>query len=260
MASTHIEQFVQVGGGKVQLLKGGSGDPLVVLHQDIGNPGWLPFHDELAKRYTVYIPSCPGFGQSDRPEWARNTRDLAIIHQWLLRTLRVERVPLIGLGFGGWLAAEMATMAPWQFTGLVLVAPAGVQPEFGEILDQFLVPTAEYVRAGFHDQSKFDEMFGQEPDLDQLEIWEINREMAARVAWKPYLFNQALPRLLPGVDAPALVVWGKEDKQIPLNCGELYVAAMPKARLEVFEQCGHYVEIEKPAQLGKLAIDFLSGS
>lgn len=260
VATAHMETMVELGTGKVRLLKGGSGDPLVVLHQDIGNPGWLPFHDEMASRYTVYAPSCPGFDQSDRPDWARNVRDLAIIVQGLFQVLRLDRVPLVGLGFGGWMAAELATMAPGKFTGLVLVGPVGIQPKVGEIMDQFLIPTAEYVKAGFYDQSKFEELFGQEPDLDQLEVWELNREMTTRVAWKPYLFNQALPYLLPSVEAPTLLVYGKEDKQVPINCVERYQDGLPKARLEVFENCGHYVEIEKPDQLAKLAIDFLSSS
>jgi len=257
VAST--ETFVQLGGSKVQLLKGGSGDPVVVLHQDVGNFGWLPFHEELSKKFTVFVPSSPGFDKSDRPEWARNVRDLAGLQQWLLKSLNLENVPLIGLGFGGWLAAEMVTLAPRQFKALVLVGAAGIQPKVGEIMDQFLVPTTEYTRAGFHDQAKFDKLYGVDPDLDQLEVWEINREMTTRVAWKPYLFNPGLPHLLPSVGIPSLVVWGKDDKQVPLNCGELYVEALPNARLEVFENCGHYVEIEKPDQLAKLTIDFLSG-
>ena len=234
----------------------------MVLHHEIGNHGWLPFYEELAKRFTVYVPSCPGFGKSDRPEWARNVRDIASLHQWLLNEMKLEqeKLSLLGLGWGGWLAAEMATMSTGQFKKMVLVGPVGVQPTEGEIMDQFLVASIAFVRSGFHDQSKFDEIFGADPDLDLLEQWEIHREMTTRVAWKPYMFNQALPHLLPSVTSPTLLVWGKEDKQVPLNCGKRYLEALPNARMELLEQCGHYAEIEKPDQLAKLSIDFLAGA
>jgi len=256
--SSHTEEFVQLGPAKVQLLQGGSGDPLVILHQDVGNPGWLPFHEELSKQFTVYVPSHPGFGKSDRPEWARNARDLAGLHQWLLKELRIDSCCLVGLGFGGWLAAEMATLGGSQFKGLVLVGAVGVQPREGEILDQFLISTIDYVRSGFQDQKKFDALYGEDPDLDQLEEWEINREMTTRVAWKPYLFNQALPHLLPSIGVPTLALWGKEDKQVPIDCANRYVESIPNARLETIAGAGHYVEVEKPTELAKIALDFLA--
>src|SRR6266511_4166407 len=50
------ESFVEVAGGKVHLLKGGAGEPLLILHRDVGNPVWLPFYEDLAQRFTVYVP------------------------------------------------------------------------------------------------------------------------------------------------------------------------------------------------------------
>src|SRR4051794_17924979 len=102
------EQTVAVAGGAVQVLKGGAGAPLVLLHADTGNPGWTAFCRALAQRHTVYIPSHPGYSGSSVPEWARDVRDLAIIHQWLLRDLGLAGVPLVGFDLGAWIAAEMA--------------------------------------------------------------------------------------------------------------------------------------------------------
>jgi len=105
------ESFVDVVGGKVQLLKGGSGSPIFVLHHDVGNPGWLPYYMELAENHTVYVPSHPGFGKSERPEWARNVRDIACIYQRLLKDLGLNSTAAVGLGFGGWILAEMPRCA-----------------------------------------------------------------------------------------------------------------------------------------------------
>ena len=259
MAQTWTESFVEVAGGKVHLLKGGAGEPLLILHRDVGNPGWLPFYEQMAQRFTVYVPSHPGFDKSERPTWMRNVRDLAVVYQWLLKELRLNSLSLIGLGFGGWIAAEMATMSHNQFKKLVLVSAMGIQPTRGEIMDQFLLYTTDYIRAGFFDPSKMDQLYGTEPDVEQLVTWEINREMTTRIAWKPYMFNQALPILLQGVDTPTLIVWGREDKITPVNCGERYMQALPHAQFVVLNQCGHFIEVEKADELAKLVVEFLAG-
>src|SRR5207244_2442080 len=150
-ASTWRQTFVELAGEQLHLLRGGAGQPLLVLHHDIGNPGWLPLYDELAQRFEVHVPSHPGYGQSTRPDWLRSVRDIAVIYQWLLSDLGLEAVSLVGLGFGGWIAAELATMAPRAFRRLTLVGAMGIQPPEGEILDQSLVSYIDYARAGFHD-------------------------------------------------------------------------------------------------------------
>ena len=61
-----------------------------------------------------------------------------------------------------------------------------------------------------------------------------------------------LPFLLPRVQMPALIVWGKEDRIIPLECGALYQQALKNSRLAVIEQCGHYPHLEKPEEFVRL--------
>ncbi len=259
-ASRSTEHFVEVAGERLHLRRGGSGDPVLVLHHDIGNPGWLPFHRQLAERFDVLAPSHPGYDQSSRPNWLRSVRDVAVVYQWLLADLGLERVTLVGLGFGGWVAAEMATMAPRGFRDLVLVGAMGIQPTEGEILDQALVNYIEYARAGFHNQKTFEAIYGAEPSTDQLVAWDVNREMTFRIAWKPYMFSQTLPYLLGGVGTPTLIVWGRDDLIVPVECAELYAKALPNARVELLSQCGHFVEMEKPDELAKLVKEFVAGA
>ena len=257
-ASTCTEQFVEVAGERLHLRRGGAGDPVLVLHHDIGNPGWLPFHQQLAERFDVLAPSHPGYDRSSRPSWLRSVRDVAVMYQWLLADLGLERVTLVGLGFGGWIAAEMATMAPRSVRALVLVGAMGIKPDAGEILDQALVNYIEYARAGFHDPRAFERVYGAEPTTDQLEAWDINREMSFRIAWKPYMYSPTLTHLLGGVTAPALVAWGANDRIVPLSCGERYARSLPNARLELIEASGHCVDMERPAELARLIEGFVT--
>lgn len=258
--TTHMakEQTVKLGELSVSLQTGGTGIPLLVLHRDIGSPGWLPFHDALAAAATVYLPDQPGFGKSDRPDWARDVRDLASLNLWLLQELGAQQADVVGLGFGGWIAAEMATMAHKSIRKLVLVSPAGIQPQQGEIVDQFLMSSRNYVKSMFADEKNYNQLYGSEPSIDQMEAWEIAREMTTRVAWKPYMFNRRLPVLLGGFKNPALIIWGKQDKVIPPVCGEQYKAALPNARLETLENCGHCAEIDQTKETAALITKFLA--
>src|SRR2546425_12850044 len=138
------------------------------------------FYDALARRFPVLLPSHPGYDGSQRPDWMRNVRDLAAVYQWLLGELPDSRaaasISVAGLGFGGWIAAEMATLEPRAIRRLVLVGAMGLKPERGEIADQALVSYIDYVRLGFADQQAFDRVFGTEPTTAQLEKWDLNRE------------------------------------------------------------------------------------
>jgi pimeloyl-ACP methyl ester carboxylesterase len=249
-------ETVHVAGIALHLARAGSGAPLLVLHHDIGSPERLPFYDALAERFTVLRPSHPGYDRSARPDWMRSVRDIAVVYQSLLAARGATGVSLLGLGFGGWIAAEMATMAPRGFHRLVLVGAMGLKPERGEITDQALLSYIDYVRRGFADQAAFDRIFGAEPATSTLEQWDLNREMSFRIAWKPYMYNPTLPHLLGGVATPALVVWGREDRIVPLECGERYAKALGQARLQVVEGAGHFVEMEKPEALASLVTRF----
>ncbi len=251
---------VKLSGVTLRLRKGGAGDPLLLLHHDVGSLDHLPFYDALAQRFTVYLPSHPGYDGSERPTWMRSVRDVAVMYQALLASLELGPVSLVGLGFGGWIAAEMATMAPQAFRRLVLVGAMGVKPAQGEILDQALVSYIAYVRAGFADQSAFDRLYGADPPTPQLEQWDLNREMTFRIAWKPYMYNPTLPHLLGGVRSRALIVWGRGDKVVPLECGEEYARALPGSRLSVIEEAGHFVDMEQPEALAKLISEFAAAS
>jgi pimeloyl-ACP methyl ester carboxylesterase len=53
-------------------------------------------------------------------------------------------------------------------------------------------------------------------------------------------------------------VWGRDDRIVPLECGESYAKALPRARLEIVAGAGHLVDLEKPDELARLVIDFVS--
>ena len=250
---------LQVCGGEISLKQAGSGAPVLVLPRDNGHPPVNAFTDGLAAEFTVYHPWLPGFhgGHPEGWEWVTNVRDLAMVLRQMVGALGVERAGVVGLGFGGWVAAEMAVMGPDRFSKLALIAPMGIQPKSEYIIDQFLISTEAYARSAFADESRFEAVYGAEPEFEQLESWETDREMASRVAWKPYMYDPSLPRLLAGVPTPSFVVWGDSDRVVPAECGESYRDALPNAKLEVIPRAGHAIDLEHPETLGAKVASFL---
>lgn len=254
------EETISVGGVDVHTWVGGEGAPLLVLHGAGGNRGFTRAMHQLAAHYTLWAPTHPGFGRSGDAEWMEGIDDLARFHLWFIDAARLGRPHVMGHSIGGWTAAEMAAMSPGAIDRLILVAPAGLKPEKGEILDIFFHTPAQVRELTVHDPKaipEWDELFGRAPTPAELEIAERNREMTARLTWKPYMHNPRLDRFLPRVANPTLILWGREDHIIPVECGEQYRRALPNARLTVLETCGHLPPIEQPDVFARLVLDFL---
>jgi pimeloyl-ACP methyl ester carboxylesterase len=261
VASEPREEIVTVGGLKIPTLIGGAGDPLLVLHGAGGHRGWRRWMAAVARDFTVFAPTHPGFGASDAADWMETVGDLARFYLWFLDEAGLTRVHLLGHSLGGWTAAELAVMNPRVLDRLVLVAPTGLKPERGEILDIFYYSPEELVRMTVHDPTttpEWAELYGTPPTPAQVEVAIRNREMTARLTWKPYMFNPRLPYFLPRVTTPTLIVWGRQDQIVPVVCGEQYARALPNARLSVLEQCGHQPPIEHPEAFADLVVQFLT--
>jgi pimeloyl-ACP methyl ester carboxylesterase len=256
-ATGWAEHTVEVSGARIFLRRAGKGPPLLVLHHDIGTLDDLAFYDALAKSHDVIVPHYPGWGRSPRLEWMRHPRDVAVLLQGLKAELGLTSASLVGLGFGGWIAAEMASMAPSEVSKLVLVGAMGIKPPEGDILDQAIISYIDYPQAFFHERKSFEAHYGN-VTTEQLEAWDIAREMSFRIAWKPYMYSQTLPHLLGAVKAPALIVWGDDDKVVPVSAAHRFKTALADARLEIVKGAGHAVEMEKPSELAKLVTPFLA--
>ena len=251
-AQEWTEEVVHVAGTDLTFIQGGSGKPLLVLHEELGYPGWLRWHSALARHRTLHIPLHPGFGKSPRVEWVLSMRDLACFYARVLRDMHLSPIDVMGFSLGGWLAAEMAANCAHQFQRMVLVAPAGLRPPEGEIMDMFRVTARTYLHASVLDPThtpEFTTLYGGGLSPEQFEAWEEARAETARLAWQPYLHNPSLGPLLAGVDQlPTLLIWGRQDQVVPCSAGQAYQHAIAGAELVVLEDCGHRPEIEKTAE------------
>jgi pimeloyl-ACP methyl ester carboxylesterase len=257
----HTDELLQVAGTRIQMLKGGAGEPLLLLHGAGGNPGWLPYHQALAQQFTVYAPSHPGYDRSSRPDWISTMNDMAHFYRQLIEELSLPPVRLMGFSMGGWLAAEITAMCPAYVRQLVLVDAAGIKPEEGDIAEILMVSQDVVKKLRFYDPTQvpdYDTLMNRQLTPEEEAVQWRNREMTSRLCWKPYFHNPKLPAYLRGVKVPTLIVWGKYDAIIPLNCGELYQLALSRSRLHVIDRCGHSPALEKPQEFLQVVQEFLS--
>jgi pimeloyl-ACP methyl ester carboxylesterase len=251
---------LEVQGGSIQLMRGGSGPPLLFLHAAGGAGAWLPFHGLLARRFDVVAPDHPGFGGSDDLPEVEGIDDLVYHYLDVLDRLELEQVTVVGASLGGWVAAELAVHSPERVDRLALLGAAGLRIPGHMATDLFLMTPEQVVATLYKHPERAAGLFPAEPDIDF--ILATYRDMAglARYAWHPFLSNPKLERRLHRITARTLVLWAEDDRVVPLVHGQRYAARIPDATLRVVEDCGHAMYFERTDAFADAVIEFLEAA
>jgi pimeloyl-ACP methyl ester carboxylesterase len=239
---TFSDTFIEVDGCKTHLRRAGKGEPLLFLHGASGAPVIMPFMEKLAQRFDVLVPEHPGWGKSDEPEWLENIHDAAYFYLDFLKVLGLSRVTIVGSSMGGWIAMEMAVRDTARMKSLVLVSPAGIAAPGVLPADIFLMTPEDLVRNLFVDEKLVQARLAAPVDVDEVLK---NRHTTARLAWEPRLHDPHLPKWLHRIDVPVKIVWGKQDRILPVGIMDELKRLMPKAKTLVLDNCGHLPHAEK---------------
>jgi pimeloyl-ACP methyl ester carboxylesterase len=251
--------IIEVAGRKIQMTQGGQGTPLLYLHSAAGETDWTGFHEQLSRRYHVYLPAHPGFAVSGGLESIHDIQDLAWHTIDLIAALGLSRVSIVGFSLGGWLAAEVAILRPALVEKLVLVSSAGIRLPDVRSPDIFLDDREMLRRVLFHDPDGelARNFIPQSAHDERMLLWIRAREASARVAWNPYFHNPKLPGHLHRISTPTMLLWGRNDQVFPLALGEAFRKGIPDSQLAVIENCGHMLPFEKPDEFVRLCVEFL---
>jgi pimeloyl-ACP methyl ester carboxylesterase len=247
--SDWTQNSITIADSEIEVIEGGSGKPLLVLHEELGDPGWQKWKQELAKTHRVITPLHPGFGVSARIDWALNINDLANYYAQMVVEQGWVGADVIGFSLGGWIAAEMAAQNPAQFSSMTLVAPTGIKPTEGDIADIYYYTTDKYIEMSVdkaEDTHEFGSLFGGDMTAEQFERFQDATAETARLAWQPYMNNPALSHRLGLVkELPTLIVWGENDRIVPVSTAAIYQQAISGSKLVMLKDCGHRPEIEQ---------------
>jgi len=266
-------RMVDVRGKKVELLESGAGEPVLYLHDmwdlHTAQGGMFPFHEQLSSKFKMLAPAHPGCGESDSIKSIGDMDDLAFHYLDVLDALGLRSAAIVGVGLGGWIATEIAVRNPERVSRLALVGAAGLQRPGAQIADIFMYSQH---RDGGIMRDLRNLLFGDAdsalaeaivPDGRVNIPDEVRRykslTLTGRVGWEPpYLHNRKLLDRLHRVTCPALLIWGEEDRFVPLANGRAYAEHLPKAALKVLPGVGHSAILEAPEQCMGLIAPFLS--
>lgn len=207
----------------------GEGPDVVVLPGFVG-AYWTPGLEKLSSSHRVHLLQLPGFGDFSVPKDARRVLDLATLLRIAMTDAGLAGMPLIGHSFGGWLAVELALLAPPS--KLVLVDALGFRVKGEAREDVFDRPRDTVLDLVYADRSTAPTDWG---------TFEERRNLAAlaRYGWNPYLCDPSLALRAAAVQSPTLVVWGEEDRLVPVSHAKVIADAIPDARVELLAGAGH---------------------
>ena len=274
MATLETDHFLQVSDFRTHYQRAGNGPPLILIHGLGGSlRWWRPNIGAMAAIRTVYAVDLPGHGLSDKPPISYG---LPLARSFLLNfmaTTGLASADLMGHSAGGLIALDFALSYPDRVGKLVLVDSAGLGRSVAAFLKLMTLPVVGellarprriflrgLLRRLFYDRSL------ATPEL----LEELRQERSA-----PGFRQALLSALRSGVDiggmktrfsmaakapqlkAPTLILWGEEDRILPVSHARAAAQLLRGSRLHIFPRCGHAPNLERPEEFNQIVTDFL---
>ncbi len=263
-----MSQRLQAGPLALEMLRQGSGRPILLVHGINPVSPKAPFLGPLAEHGEVIAPSHPGFGASPLPEDFDTMYDLVHLYRDVLDALP-DHVTMIGFSFGGWIAAEVAVAGHPKLDRLILVDPVGIKlggREERDIVHFFNTNPTELNRRSWHDPARRpagNYGLGWQAAIDdtisdaELVTLARNWDSLCLYGWRPHMYNPQLKHWLRRISVPTLALWGASDRIVTPDYGRAYSALIPGAQFAVIAQAGHHPELEQPRAFVDHVVRFL---
>lgn len=258
--------------------KAGEGPPMLLVHGFASSSfTWRHVVDAFKDRFTVWTVDLLGHGHSAKPRDANysvDSQSRLIVD--FVREHDLHDATIGGHSFGGGVALrtamELLSSEPERLRQLILVGSAAYEQEFppfikilrrpilGRVLPYFVPAKLSGLRAlhfAYHDRSRI--------TPDQIEGWAWPMRLPGTRASLRRTALEILPEDLdaltsryPEIQVPTLLLWGQQDRIVPLSVGQRLHEALPNSRLEILDSCGHVPHEELPERSIALINDFLN--
>ena len=257
-----VDKVASVYGAKVHYVDAGTGSPVILLHglaDDVGV--WESAIAPLAAKYRVVALDQIGFGRSDKPLLNYRASTFVDFLDGFLNELKIERTSLVGNSLGGWIAADFALTHPERINRLVLCDAAGyaavsktMDPRAFSALR--LVSREDISYLGpltFHDKRFYEDVdLAFKQHVSAGDNYTVNQLLDSMIRGEDVLDNR-----LAAIKQPTLILWGREDKLIPLNFAERFHKEIAGSQLRVIDSCGHMPHVECPKEFVTAVLEFL---
>ena len=275
-------RYVDIHGHHVGYRMAGAGPAIVLVHGLTGSSTmWREVMPALAEHYTVIALDLLGHGESAKPRGDYSLGAFAAGVRDLLVALGVERATIVGHSLGGGVAMQLAYQFPERCERLVLVASGGLGNEVSILLRAVSLPGSELVlplllhpklREGMEAVGSVLDRIGMRLGVRGREIWRSYSgltETHGRLAFIHTVRSvidvrgqrvSARDRLYLAQEVPTLIVWGDEDRIIPVEHAHIAHGLMPDSRLVVIPGAGHFLPFDTPAPFLAALTAFLDES
>jgi pimeloyl-ACP methyl ester carboxylesterase/putative sterol carrier protein len=275
-----VEQFdVEANGVRVSTYVYGPPDapPVLWLH-GLGatKVSWLPNLVPFADRFRMIVPDLPGHGESEKPRTDYTPRYYARVMRKLLEAVEVEQAAVVGNSMGGRVALELAARSPDRVTALALLAPAVPGLRVRYLLGFMKVIPTEIAVIPFPVRERLMRFVLGQLFVDPSVLVESARQAAADEFIRIYGVPEARMAFLDSLrhivtEAPkpfwarmtrvrqkSLVVWGEQDRLLPVRLAPKLADALPNSELVLMPNIGHVPQFEATEKTNKLLLKFLT--
>jgi pimeloyl-ACP methyl ester carboxylesterase len=271
-------KHLELHGDRIAYRDAGDGPAVLLIHGMAGSSAtWHAIIPQLSKKYRVIAPDLLGHGMSAKPRGDYSLGAFAVFLRDLLDELGVDRATVIGQSLGGGIAMQFAHQHRDRCERLALIGSGGLGPDLSPVLRILSAPGAEFVLP----------VVAPQPVLNvgnKLGSWLTSAGIRAPRAgemWHAYCSlsdartRQAFLRTLRSVvdyrgqavsalnkihlaaGMPIVLIWGDQDRIIPVAHAYAAHDALEGSRLEVLEGVGHFPHVEAPSAVADILEDFM---
>jgi len=261
------QRTVTVWQGRVPLRVHAEGQgPAVVFFHGPWGLTWGPFLDALARRFTVYAPEHPGTtpGEPEAVQHVDSLWDLVLCYDELLDHLRLHDAMLVGHSFGAMVACEVAALRPSRVRRLTLIDPIGLWRDDAPVTNWMLVAPQDLPGYVFREPegaaAKALFTIPEDPEDAALARTRLTWAMGCTGKFIWPIPDKGLKKRIHRIEAPTLLVWGQDDRLVPLAYADEFARRLAKTRVEVVKGAGRAPHLEQPEAASRVVAAFLTAS
>ena len=251
------EKKVLIKGVKSNFKVKGEGKPLLILHGwgTGSSNSWKKIQKIMAKQeYKIIVPDFPGFGRSENPPYPWNVTNYV---EWLIDFidyLKLDKFSLLGHSFGARIAVKYAANHPEKLDKLILVGPAGIKVK--PCFKVWLINTIAETKNSSKQLKPFKKvarkiLYFFLRNRDYVKAKGVMREVMKRI------IGEDLTPYFSKVATKTLIVWGAEDKMVPVEYSRIFKKNIRNSKLEILPKLGHSPQFDNPKKFLKTIIPFL---
>lgn len=246
--------YCEIDGQSIYFQKVGKGKDLILIHgwgADVSN--FWPIVDLLKNSFTLWLLDLPGFGRSEVPKKQFTISDYAKVIAEFIKKNNIKNPVVFGHSYGGKVSIKLASLYPNLIDKLILEGASGIKPK-KTFLQILLFPIAKlsnlFLPDLFNTKSKIRAKLYKKLESDYADAGNMKNNFVNTL-------KEDLTADLEKIQTETLLIWGENDRAVPLKYGKKMYHLIKNSKLAVLENIGHFPHIKWPERVAYFVKDFI---